>query len=153
MPITRTIHLSPGCRKGDMPMREPSSLRAILFSPLGRNAVRSAVLALALWLAAAGSAPAATSFQLAYMYGTSGPSSGGTAVNLVGNQFAAGAAVTIGGVSATAGVTSSTRIGATTPGLAAGGLYDVTVANPGGPSGTLPKGWFSDFADVPSSSP
>ena len=29
-------------------------------------------------------------FQLAYMYGTSGPASGGTAVNLVGNQFESG---------------------------------------------------------------
>ena len=32
------------------------------------------------------------------MYGTSGPAGGGTAVNIVGNQFSPGATVTIGGV-------------------------------------------------------
>ena len=134
-------------------MREKSSLRAILFSPSARNAGGFAAFSLALWLSGGGSARAATSFQLAYMYGTSGPSAGGTPVNLVGNQFVSGATVTVGGVSAVATVTSSTRIGATTPGLAPGALYDVAVTNPGGPSSTLVKGWLSDFTDVPSSSP
>ena len=36
------------------------------------------------------SRPGRRPFQLAYMYGTSGPASGGTAVNLVGNQFESG---------------------------------------------------------------
>jgi len=111
-----------------------------------------AVLA-TLGLVSAGIATGATTFQLAYMYGTSGPASGGTAVNLVGNQFDPGATVTIGGVSASASVTSSTRIGATTPGRNAGALYDVVVTNPGNPPAVLTKGWFADFLDVPQASP
>jgi len=87
------------------------------------------------------------------MYGTSGPASGGTAVNLVGNQFEPGATVTIGGINATSSVTSSTRIGATTPARAAGALYDVIVTNPGDPPAVLTKAWFADFLDVPQASP
>ena len=87
------------------------------------------------------------------MYGTSGPASGGSPVNLVGNNFQAGATVTIGGVSASSSVTSSTRIGATAPARAAGGLYDVVVTNPGNPPAVLTKGWFADFLDIPQSSP
>jgi uncharacterized protein (DUF1800 family) len=87
------------------------------------------------------------------MYGTSGPASGGTPVNLVGNQFEAGATVTIGGVNAVSAVTSSTRIGATTPARTAGALYDVIVTNPGDPPAILSKAWFADFLDVNQASP
>ncbi len=132
-------------------MRKHLFLRAP-FS-LARGAARSAAVLATLGLVSAGIATGATTFQLAYMYGTSGPASGGTAVNLVGNQFDPGATVTIGGVSATASVTSSTRIGATTPGRNAGALYDVVVTNPGNPPAVLTKGWFADFLDVPQASP
>src|SRR5262249_18007321 len=94
---------------------------------------KTAALVLAL-LPAAGRLFAATTFQAAYISPASGPAAGGTAVSLVGNQFQAGAAVTIGGASAGASVTSSTRIGATTPARTAGAVYDVVVTNPGGPS-------------------
>src|SRR5205823_555011 len=101
-----------------VPMREISFLqgdRALLFA---RGAARMAAAALAtLGLLSAGTASAATSFQTAYMYGTSGPAGGGTAVNIVGNQFMAGATVTFGGTSTSASVTNSTRISATSPGL------------------------------------
>jgi len=140
-----------GRQKGPVPMRKHLFLRAP-FS-LARGAARSAAVLATLGLVSAGIATGATTFQLAYMYGTSGPASGGTAVNLVGNQFDPGATVTIGGVSASASVTSSTRIGATTPGRNAGALYDVVVTNPGNPPVVLTKGWFADFLDVPQASP
>ena len=97
-------------------------------------------------------ATTSTPFQLAYVSGTSGPASGGTALNLVGNAFSPSATVTIGGVGAGGVVTSSTLIKATSPGLAAGALYDVIVNN-GGPASVIPKGWFSDFGDVAQASP
>ena len=93
-----------------------------------------------------------TPFQLAYVSGTSGPSSGGTPISLVGNQFSPSATVTIGGVGAGGVVTSTTLIKATSPSLAAGALYDVIVNN-GGPASVIPKGWFSDFHDVAQASP
>jgi uncharacterized protein (DUF1800 family) len=96
-------------------------------------------------------ATTATPFQLAYASGTSGPAAGGTAINLVGNQFLPGATVTIGGTGAGAIVTSSTLIKATSPALSAGALYDIIVNN-GGPASVLPKGWLSDFGDVPQAS-
>jgi uncharacterized protein (DUF1800 family) len=102
--------------------------------------------------AVAAGATSTTPFQLAYMYGTSGTAGGGTVINLVGNQFVPGATATIGGVGVGAIVTSSTRIGVTTPSVTAGALYDVIVDN-GGPSGVLARGWFADFSDVPQSSP
>ncbi|HEY1435416.1 MAG TPA: DUF1800 family protein, partial [Thermoanaerobaculia bacterium] len=92
-------------------------------------------------------AATATPFQLAYASGTSGPASGGTPVNLVGNQFLPAATVTIGGSGVSAIVNSSTLIKATSPSLAAGSLYDIVVNN-GGPASVLSKGWFSDFGDV-----
>ncbi len=83
---------------------------------------------------------------------TSGPPAGGTAVALAGTDFAAGATVTIGGVAASGvNVGSSTQIGATSPALPAGTVNDVTVVNLDGSAGTLPKGFVSDFLDVPSS--
>jgi len=106
-----------------------------------------------LGLLSGGTASASTTFQTAYMYGTSGPAGGGTPVNLVGNQFVAGATVTFGGQTVSSTVTNSTRISATSPGLNPGALYDVVVTNPGGPSGVLTRGWFADFTDVPQASP
>ncbi len=131
-------------------LREPSSVFA-------RGAVRQAAAFLAtLGLLSGGIASGATSatpFQFAYMYGTSGPASGGTPVNLVGNQFESGATVTIGGIAVGASVTSSTRIGATSPSRAPGALYDVVVTDPGDSPAVLTKGWFADFTDVPQASP
>ncbi len=135
-------------------MRERLLLTVPASSLFAGGAARATTAVLAtLGLLSADIASANTSFQLAYMYATSGPASGGTPVNLVGNQFRAGATVTIGGVSASSNVTSSTHIGATTPARAAGALYDVVVANPGDPPAVLTKGWFADFLDVPQASP
>jgi len=133
-------------------MSEISFLRRVYFS-FARGAASTAAVLATLGLLSAGSASAATSFQAAYLYGTSGPAGGGTAVNLVGNQFAPGATVTFGGQTAIATVTSSTRIAATSPSLNPGAVYDVIVTNSGGPSGILTRGWFADFTDVPQASP
>ena len=81
---------------------------------------------------------------------SSGPSAGGTAVTLTGANFVAGATAKIGGVAATGvSVTDGNHIAATVPALTPGTLDDVTVTDPSTLSGTLQKGWFSDFLDVP----
>ena len=135
-------------------MRETSFLQGEHFPSLARGAARIAAAALAtLGLLSAGTASASTSFQAAYIYGTSGPAGGGTPVNVVGNQFAAGATVTFGGQTATSSVTNSTRISATSPRLNPGAVYDVIVTNPSDPPGVLTRGWFADFTDVPQASP
>jgi len=137
-------------------MRELPSGRSSLSSLLARIAVPGmATLLATLGPGSEGNAFGATSstpFQLSYITGTSGPASGGTAINLVGNQFSPAATVTIGAVGAGAVVSSSTLIKSTTPALAAGKLYDVVVHN-GGPTRVIPNGWFSDFDDVPQADP
>jgi CSLREA domain-containing protein len=88
---------------------------------------------------------------------TSGAAAGGTAVTITGTGFAAGATVTIGGAAATnVVVVDGSTITCKTPALPAGTLNDVVVTNPGAvvvrrlaSSGTLVKGWFADFSDVP----
>ena len=81
---------------------------------------------------------------------TSGLASGGTASTIIGANFVPGATVTIGGVAATGvDVTDGSHIAATVPALTPGTLNDVTVTNLDLLSGTLAKGWFADFLDVP----
>ena len=78
----------------------------------------------------------------------SGSIAGGTAVTITGTNFAAGAAVTIGGVSATGiSVVNATTITATTPAHAAGAV-NVTVTNPDTQSATLTNG-FTYLAPAP----
>ena len=81
---------------------------------------------------------------------TSGPAAGGTVFTGSGTDLAAPATVTVGGIAATGvSVPSSTSLQATAPALAAGTVNDVVVTTPDGTSGTLVKGWVSDFLDVP----
>ena len=81
----------------------------------------------------------------------SGPSTVGIPVTIFGTDFAAGATVTIGGQSATGvSVPNSGTINATSPVLAAGTVNDLVVTNTDGTTGTLVKGWVSDFGDVDS---
>ena len=71
----------------------------------------------------------------------SGPMAGGTSVTITGTNFAAGATVSIGGVSATnIVVVNATSITATTGISASAGLKNVVVVTPGG-SGTLTNGF------------
>jgi len=82
----------------------------------------------------------------------SGPSAGGTGVTIAGTDFEDGATVTIGGVPATTiNVLDFNHISAAAPPLPAGSLNDVVVTMPEGITGTLEKGFVSDFLDVPSS--
>ena len=65
---------------------------------------------------------------------TSGPV--GTAISIGGNGFVSGATVTVGGVTSTSSVVTSTIITAIVPTLSAG-TYDIKVTNPDGGYGTL----------------
>ncbi len=81
----------------------------------------------------------------------SGPPEGGTSFALTGTDFIDGATVTIGGVAATGvDVDTFTHLTATTPALDPGTVNDIVVTNTDGSTGTLVKGYVSDFLDVPS---
>jgi hypothetical protein len=72
---------------------------------------------------------------------TSGPTTGGTAVTLTGQNFTSGATVAFGGVAATSVVVvSGTQIKANTPPHAQGSV-NVVVTNRGGQSATLASGF------------
>lgn len=72
-----------------------------------------------------------------------GPTEGGTVVSLGGSQFAAGAAVTIGGVAASVVEATATTLRVVTPAGAAGAA-DVTVRNPDGLEARLGGGFTYD---------
>jgi hypothetical protein len=78
----------------------------------------------------------------------SGPASGGTSLAISGRSFEAGATVEIGGMPASVTGTTPTSISVVAPALAAAALHDMRILNPGGTAGTIPEGYFSDFADV-----
>jgi hypothetical protein len=81
------------------------------------------------------------------------PGAGGTVVEFFGTNFESGLTATIGGVPMTiSGPVFSSFFDAVTPALL-GGVYDVTVTNPSGLTGTILQGWITDFADVPPADP
>jgi hypothetical protein len=81
---------------------------------------------------------------------TSGPASTATPVTIAGTDFLPGATVTIAGQpAANVVVVNFNSITAESPLLAAGTVNDVVVSNTDGSSGTLVKGFVSDFLDVP----
>jgi hypothetical protein len=81
---------------------------------------------------------------------TSGVAAGGTRLTLSGTGFVSGASVTVGGVPAgDVFVGSDSFALATAPALAPGVLHDVALANPAGPTLTIPRGFLADFLDVP----
>jgi hypothetical protein len=85
---------------------------------------------------------------------TSGPAGGGTSFTLNGLGFASGADITIGGVNAPgASVTNATTATGSSPTLAPGTLNEIVLTNTGGGVGVLPRGWLSDFSDVPQAHP
>src|SRR5262245_6054591 len=90
------------------------------------------------WVASTGGNP---SFLISYIGPASGPLSGGTAINIQGSGFQAGASVTIGGTSATVTSVSDTQINATTGAASTPGTYDVIVTNPGGGFAVLDYGF------------
>ena len=83
---------------------------------------------------------------------TSGPASGAMAITATGDNFEAGATVTIGGVPASNVIVSGpTAISATAPPLPPGTLNDIVTSNPNGQSGELLRAYLADFSDVPGS--
>ena len=68
--------------------------------------------------------------------------------SLSGQMFEDGATLTIGGNVVPNTFENPTRIDFVGPALSPGGVYDVTVTNPGGLSGTLHNGYVSRFSDV-----
>ncbi len=95
------------------------------------------------------SLPAPTVASIGPLTGTS---AGGTPVTITGTNYQAGAAVSIGGVSATVTAVTPTSISATT-GAHAVASADVVVTNPDTQTATLTNGYFYDFLDVPASHP
>jgi hypothetical protein len=71
----------------------------------------------------------------------SGSTAGGTPVTIIGSNFAAGAAVSLGGAAATnvVRVNSTTLTAMTAP--RAAGIVNIVVTNPDGQSGTLANGY------------
>jgi CSLREA domain-containing protein len=84
------------------------------------------------------------------IFPVSGPAQGGVPVTIKGTDFAVPTGVQFSGVEP-AGITvvDSTTIATTTPALGPGLSHDVVALTPDGTSGTLIKGWVTDFLDVP----
>jgi hypothetical protein len=77
---------------------------------------------------------------------------GGAALSANGMLFEDGATVTIGGIAApNVHVDGNTVVTFNAPALPAGTINDVTVTDPSGITGTLPRGYVSMFGDVSSS--
>ena len=79
----------------------------------------------------------------------SGPAAGGRPLQIIGTDFAEPVTLTIGGVSTPYTFQSDHLLYATSPSLPPGTFNDVVVTTPDGTTGTLVKGWVSDFLDVP----
>ena len=83
--------------------------------------------------------------------GVGGPGDTGNQT-IAGQLFDPAATVTVGGNPVTAEFVSATTLRFVGPSLTPGGVYDVTVTNPGGLTGTIKNGYVSRFLDVPKSS-
>ena len=80
----------------------------------------------------------------------SGPATGGTGFSVFGTDFADPTTVTVGGIPATGvAFVNDHQLSATMPAFAPGTSQDVVVTTPDGTTGTLVKGWVTDFLDVP----
>ena len=84
------------------------------------------------------------------IFPVSGPDTGGSAFEAFGTDFGDPTTITVGGVAAT-NVTfvNDHQLSATMPAFPPGTSQDVVVTTPDGTTGTLIKGWVSDFLDVP----
>ncbi len=80
---------------------------------------------------------------------SSGPAAGGRPLQIFGTDFAEPVELTIGGIEADYTFQSDHLLYSHSPLLAAGTVNDVVVTTPDGTTGTLVKGWVSDFLDVP----
>jgi hypothetical protein len=83
------------------------------------------------------------------MTASAGPAAGGTALTVSGTDFADPTTLTFGGVAADATFVDDRTLTIISPALAPGTVNDVVATTPDGTTGTLIKGWVSDFLDVP----
>jgi IPT/TIG domain/S-layer homology domain len=79
----------------------------------------------------------------------SGPASGGAGLSIAGTDLSNPTTITIGGVATPAVFVSDNTLTTTSPVLPPGTVNDVVVTTTDGTTGTLVKGWVSDFLDVP----
>ncbi len=79
----------------------------------------------------------------------SGPAAGGTSIAVSGTDFADPTTLTFGGIAATVTFEDDHTLTATAPALSPGTVNDIVATTPDGTTGTLVKGWVSDFLDVP----
>ena len=82
---------------------------------------------------------------------TSGDAAGGTPISVIGTDFTDPTTMTIGGVATAVGFVDDHTLNTTSPALSPGTVNDIVVTTPDGTTGTLVKGWVSDFLDVPNS--
>ena len=80
---------------------------------------------------------------------SSGPPEGGTTLTINGTDFADPTTITIGGAATNVTFNNDHNLYSASPVLAPGTVNDVVAATPDGTTGTLVKGWVSDFLDVP----
>jgi IPT/TIG domain/S-layer homology domain len=80
---------------------------------------------------------------------TSGSGAGGTAIAVSGTDFADPTTLTFGGAAAAVTFVDDRSLTTTSPALAPGTVNDVVALTAEGLTGTLVKGWVSDFLDVP----
>jgi hypothetical protein len=83
--------------------------------------------------------------------GVGGPGDTGNQT-IAGQLFDAATTVTVGGNPVAATFFNENTLRFIGPSLTPGGVYDVTVTNPGGLTGTIQNGYVSRFLDVPKSS-
>ena len=79
----------------------------------------------------------------------SGPAVGGALLQVSGTDFADPTTIAIGGVSTPVTFIDDHTLNSASPALDPGTVNDVVVTTPDGTTGTLLKGWVSDFLDVP----
>ncbi len=79
----------------------------------------------------------------------SGQAAGGTGLAIAGTDFADPTTMTVGGVTTPVTFGDDHTLTSTSPALAPGTVNDIVVTTPDGTTGTLIKGWVSDFLDVP----
>ena len=82
---------------------------------------------------------------------TSGDSGGGAPISVSGTDFADPTTLTIGGVAASVTFINDHQLNTTSPTLPPGTVNDLVATTPDGTTGTLLKGWVSNFLDVPNS--
>ena len=80
---------------------------------------------------------------------SSGPADGGRPLTINGTDFADPTTATIGGASVPITFNSDHQLFTSSPLLPPGTVNDIVVTTPDGTTGTLVKGWVSDFLDVP----